>query len=150
MSVRLETDQDRSLEEISISRITARATPGTTVRKLPDLSMIDYFLTSEDQITAGIEIKTRKESVEQIRSYGGLMLKHRKLIEMQQLAEMLRIPCLVAFCFENAAGPIALVDARSIADLLPEAPPRRRNFRDLACDEELVVYLDWDRHLIWL
>lgn len=130
-----------------MERILIVAQPDTTAMKLPPLSPVDYLLGRDSQITAGIEIKTRKETVEQVQSYGGLMLKHRKLVEMQTLASLLRTRCHVAFCFENAEGPILLADVDLITDLQPETPPDRRNYRGLSCDEEPVVYLDWTRHL---
>lgn len=142
----LETDTDRGLERTAIDRIIASVPPGVHAIPLPPMSAIDYML-ARDTITAGIEIKTRKETVEQVRGYGGLMLKHRKLVEMQQIATLLRAPCYVAFCFENARGPILILDVSTVTDPTPHTPPPRRNFRGLACDEEPVVYLDWDLDL---
>lgn len=147
MSVRLETDNDRHLEATAIQRILNAANPGFTAVSLPALSAMDYLLVKDQQATTGIEIKTRKEPVEQVRKYGGLMLKHRKLLEIAQLAEILRINGYVAFCFENATGPILLAEPRKLLHLTPTTPPPRRNYRGLACDEEPVVYLDWDQHL---
>jgi hypothetical protein len=147
MSVRLETDGDRHLEGIAISRIVAAAPEGTRHVQMPDLSAIDYVLTLADRVTHGIEIKTRKESVDQIRGYGGLMLKHRKLTEIARISELLRVRCFVAFAFNDAQGPILIAEPSRILDLEPVTPPPRRNYRGLPCDEEPVVYLDWDRHL---
>lgn len=150
MSIVLETAADRQLEEKAISRVVQNARSGTKAYRMNDFSCVDYMLTLNGEITAAVEIKTRKESVEQIKSYGGLILKHRKLIELHNLHRMLRVPCVVAFAFENAEGPIAICLAYSILDLEPKDPPKRRNFRGLECDEEPVVYLDWDKHLIWI
>ena len=150
MSVRLETDTDRGLETRAISRILDTAAPGTEAVTMPPLSAIDYLLTRDRQVTAAVEIKTRKESVEQVRSYGGLMLKHRKLVEIADISDILRVRAFVAFCFENATGPILLTEPSRLRHLTPVTPPPRRNYRGLACDDEPVVYLDWDNHLVSL
>lgn len=150
MSVRLETDEDRRLESTAIRRIVEHASEDTKVVGLPPFSAIDYLLIQQGQTRMGVEIKTRKESVEQIRGYGGLMLKHRKLTEIATLAEMLQIRCFVAFCFENAQGAILLAEPAKLLSLEPVPPPPRRNYRGLTCDTEPVVYLDWDSHLVRL
>lgn len=148
MSVRLETDDDRRLEGTAIRRILGHASDDTRVVAMPPFSAIDYLLIRHWQATTGIEIKTRKESVEQVRSYGGLMLKHRKLLEMANLSEMLQIRAIVAFCFDNAEGPILLAEPAKLLNLQPVPPPPRRNYRGLTCDTEPVVYLDWDSDLV--
>lgn len=150
MSVILETASDKALETRAITRILETAEAGTEAIKMPALSAVDYLLTRDLQITAAVEIKTRKESVDQVRSYGGLMLKHRKLVEIADLSEILRIRAFVAFCFDNASGPILLAEPSRLRTLDPVTPPPRRNYRGLACDEESVVYLDWDQHLVRL
>jgi len=150
VSVRLETDRDRRLESTAIQRILEHASPDTRVVAMPPFSAIDYLLIRDWQATTGFEIKTRKESVEQVRSYGGLMLKHRKVVEMANLAEMLQIRTIVAFCFDNANGPILLAEPAKLLNLEPMSPPQRRNYRGLTCDTEPVVYLDWDHHLVRL
>lgn len=150
MSVRLETETDRALERKAIGRILSTSREAEYAIKMPDLSAIDYILGKDQQALAGIEIKTRKEADDQVKAYGGLMLKHRKLLELQQISEVLRLPCYVAFLFDNADGHIYLLDVSKITDPTPVTPPPRRNFRDLACDEEPVIYLDWRRDLIWL
>lgn len=147
MGVILETDDDRNLEKITIRRILEISSYGTTAVQLPPLSAVDYLLVKEGKATHGIEIKTRKETVEQIRGYGGLMLKHRKVLELQQISNLMQIFAICVFSFENAQGPIYICDVPSISGLEPQTPPRRRNFRGLACDEEPVVFLDWDKHL---
>ena len=143
----LETDTDRTLEQATIDRILSIATAGTTAVQLPPLSAVDYLLIKDGTATVGIEIKTRKESVDQIRGYGGLMLKHRKVLELQQISTLLQIRVIVVFAFDNATGPILICEPATLTDLEPETPPRRRNYRGLPCDEEPVVYLDWTKHL---
>lgn len=147
MGVILETDNDRSLERVTINRILELSAYGTTAVQLPPLSAVDYFLVKDGKVTHGIEIKTRKESVEQIRGYGGLMLKHRKVLELQQIKNLMQIYALCVFSFENAKGEIYYCDVTTISGLVPQTPPRRRNFRGLPCDDEPVVFLDWEKHL---
>lgn len=144
----LETDSDRRLERRTIERILTICEDGSTAVQLPPLSAVDYMIVSKGRITNAVEIKTRKESVEQIRAYGGLMLKHRKLLELQRITELMQVPVMVAFAFDNAEGQIHCAYPQLITDVEPQIPPRRRNYRGLACDEEPVVYLDWKRH-VW-
>ena len=150
MGVILETEDDRRLEEAAILRLLDSSREAEYAVKMPDLSAIDYLLAKDSTAIAGVEIKTRKETHEQVQGYGGLMLKYRKLLELQQISEVLRLPSYVAFFFENTNGRIYLLDVASIRDPEPVTPPARRNFRNLACDEEPVIYLDWSRDLIWI
>lgn len=147
MSPRLETNADRQLEQATMDRLLAGSTHGATAVQLPELSAVDYVTMRDGKITTAVEIKTRKETVEQIRGYGGLMLKHRKLLELQTIGTLLRVPVVVAFAFENDTGPIYLAYPERLNGHEPQQPPRRRNYRGLACDEEPVIYLDWDKDL---
>ena len=143
----LQTEQDAKLELRAIERF-CEAFDYCPV-KMPDLSAIDYFIQFEGQLVAGIEIKTRKESPEQIKQYGKLILKWRKYQELKQISELTNIPTYVLFAFENSEGQLALLDIRHLTDPKPETPPVRRNYRGLACDEEPVIYFDWDT-LLWV
>lgn len=143
----LQTEQDAKLELRAIERF-CEAFDYCSV-KMPDLSAIDYFIQFEGNLVAGIEIKTRKESPEQIKQYGKLILKWRKYQELKQISELTQLPTYVLFAFENAEGQLALLDIRHLTDPQPETPPVRRNFRRLACDEEPVIYFDWDL-LLWV
>jgi hypothetical protein len=147
MGVRLETSADMVLEARTIERLLTIASEGTTAERLPPMSAVDFILIREGTATALIEVKTRKETVERIRSYGGLMLKHKKLTELQTLSALMNIPTFVVFAFENAEGPLLVCDPTKITDPNPVAPPVRRNYRGLACDEDLVVFLDWEKDL---
>lgn len=143
----LQTERDAQLELRAIERL-CEAFDYCPV-KMPDLSAIDYFIQFEGQLVAGIEIKTRKESPEQIKQYGKLILKWRKYQELKQISELTQLPTYVLFAFENAEGQLALLDIRHLENPKPETPPVRRNFRGLACDEEPVIYYDWD-NLLWV
>ena len=148
MGVILETDADRALEARTMERIMANSREGAASVKLPPLAAIDYVVSVDGVVVAGIEIKTRKETMEKIKSYGGLMLKHRKVVELNSLSDILQAPMIVAFAFENGEGPVLFATTKDLTDLEPTAPPPRRNFRGLACDDEFVIFLDWDKHLI--
>lgn len=143
----LETDRDRQIEELVMRRVIEELKVQARAIRLPRLSAIDFVLEYEDGIRFGIEIKSRKESADQVRAYGGLMLKHRKLLEMQELARLLAMDTFVIFAFENGGGGIFACDTMKIRDVTPKTPPVRRNYRGLACDEEPVIYLDWEADL---
>ncbi len=148
MPIVLETDADRDVEQYVMQRIITELGMDARPIRLPRMSALDFFLDDGDVMRAGIEIKTRKESMKTIQGYGGLMLKHRKLLEMQQLAQVLCMPIFIAFAFQNGRGSVLLAEPMKIIDVEPLAPPVRRNFRGLACDNEPVIYLDWSRHLM--
>jgi hypothetical protein len=147
MGVRLETEADMILELRTIERLLTRASDKTTAQRLPPMSAVDFILVREGNATGLIEVKTRKETVERIKSYGGLMLKHKKLTELQTLANLMNIPTFVVFSFENAEGALLVCDPVKITDRQPVAPPVRRNFRGLACDDDPVIFLDWEKDL---
>jgi len=148
VGVILETDADRALEARTMQRIIEASRQGATAVKLPALAVIDYLVAVDGVIAAGIEIKTRKETMEKIQTYGGLMLKHRKVHELNTLGEALQAPMIVAFAFENGEGPVLFAGTKQLETLEPVPPPPRRNYRGLACDEEPVIFLDWDKHLL--
>jgi len=141
---RLETELDQKLERRAIERFTRWYDYNAI--KLPELSAMDYLIADGENIIAGIEIKTRKETPEQIKEYGKLILKWRKYQELDAIGELLNIPTYVLFAFENSEGELALLHIPTLAlcNPKPEDPPVRRNFRGLACDEEPVIYFDWD------
>lgn len=138
----LETTKDIDLEQIAIERL-AKAYSLTTI-KMPQFSAIDYI--TQGRIVAGVEIKTRKESAEAIREYGKPILKWRKYQELLTLSELMSINVYVLFAFENAQGEMFTLNIRELAktDPLPESPPKRKNPRNLACDDEPVIYFDWE------
>jgi hypothetical protein len=147
MGVRLETSNDMVLEARTIERLLTIASEGTYVARLPSMSAVDFILINSGNATTLIEVKTRKETLEQIKSYGGLMLKHKKLIELQTLSALMNITTYVVFAFENAEGALLVCDPTKITDPKPVAPPVRRNFRGLACDDDPVIFLDWEKDL---
>ena len=141
---RLETELDQQLERRAMNRLTRWYDYNAI--KLPELSAMDYLIADGQNIIAGIEIKTRKETPEQIREYGNLILKWRKYQELHAIGELMNIPTYVLFAFENSEGELAMLHIPTLAltNPIPEDPPIRRNFRGLACDEEPVIYFDWD------
>ncbi len=147
MNIVLETERDRTVEEFVMDRMVRELTIEARPIRLPRMAACDFLLDYGTEIRVGLEIKSRKEPMEKVRGYGGLMLKHRKLVELQDLSRMLAMSVAVVFAFENGRGPILIAYPFNITDVEPVTPPPRRNYRGLACDEEPVVYLDWDRHL---
>jgi hypothetical protein len=141
----LETAIDRDREELTIMRLTHRT--GSQAHRLPSFSVADYMITSENTVKSFVELKIRKETEEQVRSYGGIMFKHKKLQTLQQLSALTNTPVIIVFAFENGTGTICGAAASKIPNYTPETPPRRRNYRGLATDEEAVIYLDWDTDL---
>lgn len=139
----LQTDLDAQLELRAITRLCEIYDYQPI--KLPDLSAIDYLIASEGKIVAGVEIKTRKESPEQIQQYGNLILKWRKYQELHSISELMQIPTYVLFAFNNAEGQLSILNIETLhkTQPQPEDPPRRKNYRGLACDEEPVIYFDW-------
>lgn len=146
MSAILETERDRVIEERVMQRILEDRDDLKALR-LPRLSILDYLLSRDGEIAGAVEIKARKESMKEIMGYGGLMLKERKLIELQQFTEQMRVPTVVAFAFDGGEGPILFAEPAKISGLKAVTPPRRRNYRGLTCDEDPIVYLDWEKHL---
>jgi hypothetical protein len=147
VNVTLETEKDRILERYVMERIVKHLGPPHQALRMPKYSIVDYAISNGDAVTSQFELKVRKESMTQVRSYGGLMLKHRKIADMQKIAELTRIPTIILFAFDQGKGELLFTQPHQIIDLPPEDPPRRRNYRGLATDEEPVVYIDWDLHL---
>jgi len=141
----LETSSDKKLELRTMQRVQDLC-PGTTFTRFPDLSVVDFALVREGEVTALIEVKTRKETVNTIKGYGGLMLKQKKLVELQSISKLMNVHTSVVFSFENAEGEMWMTTSLDI-DAEPTAPPVRRNYRGLACDEDPVLYLDWTKHI---
>ena len=143
---RLETDLDQQLELRAIERL--REWYDYQFTKLPELSPMDYLMSNDVEVVAGIEIKTRKETPEQIKEYGKLILKWRKYQELNAIGQLLHIPTYVLFAFENSEGQLSLLNIQALEKTNPKPadPPIRRNYRGLACDEEPVIYFDW--HLL--
>lgn len=144
MSVVLETATDRSVEEYAVDRLLSLYEPGTQFHRMPPFSFCDYAVTYNGSVTEFVEIKTRKEPHFVVRGYGGLILKCRKAEEMRTLAKMSGALTTVVFAFGNGRGAYYQINALDTEHLEPVQPPRRRNYRDLACDEEPVHMLDWD------
>lgn len=142
----LETERDREIERRVIERILEGRDDLVPLR-LPQLAFCDFLLAGDGQIAGAVEVKSRKETATQVRGYGGLMLKERKLVELREFTKTLHVPSVVAFAFSDGEGEIFFAEPSKIEDLEAVTPPARRNYRWLACDTEPVVYLDWDKHL---
>jgi hypothetical protein len=150
VSVVLQTEKDRIVEERAMNRIIAARGECWSVR-FPEFSLVDYLIGGPDDHTVALallEIKARKESASQVRSYGGLMLKHRKVKELADIEESLKTPVFAVFPFEDGFGDIYFARPSDLLHKKPKDPPIRRNYRGLACDEEPVVYLDWGTEVL--
>lgn len=147
MNVILETEWDRHYEEAFMRRFMSAAPTDHRCYRMPKFSIVDYVITRGDSVRSMLELKIRKEPMEQVKGYGGLMLKHRKITELAALAESAKTEIWVVFAFNKGTGDVLAAKPHQLTDLPLEQPPRRRNYRGLATDEEPVCYLDWDRHL---
>jgi hypothetical protein len=147
VSAVLETETDRSVEVYTVQRLLTLYPEGTQFIKMPPFSFCDYVVTLDGEVIEFVEIKTRKEPHFAVRGYGGLILKCRKADEMALLAKASNTPTHVIFAFFNGKGAIYQVDVSTLANLTPVTPPRRRNFRNLSCDDEPVYMLDWWRDI---
>lgn len=147
VNVTLETERDRMLEQAFMNRFMARLPEDTANHRMPQYSIVDYVITRAGEVRYFLELKIRKETVEQVKTYGGLMLKQRKVLELHQFSEAVKADVWVVFAFANGSGDVLVAQPRHLLNLPPEDPPRRRNYRGLATDEEPVVYLDWSQHL---
>jgi len=144
--VTLETSSDREVELKTMTRVRDLC-PDTTFTRFPDKSVVDFALIRGGEVVHLIEVKTRKEQASVVKGYGGLILKQKKREELHALSEAMKVPVSVVFSFSNAEGEMWRTIPLGDIDAEPVAPPRRRNYRDLACDEDLVLFLDWDRHI---
>lgn len=120
----------------------------TQVLGSPARSSADYYLARNNEIRCVVDIKTRKQSVQQICNYGGLMCRERKIQEFKQLHHLLNIEAFLIWAFDDGNGPMFLAEPKNIHGLVGERPPRRHNYRgEIFDDIENVVYLDWNLHL---
>ena len=145
MSVTLETELDRQREEKVITRIAE--TSNVSAYRLPTFSVADYLIVAKGQINTFVELKIRKQTEKEVRNYGGVMLKHSKLLKLQTLRDLTCTRVWIVFAFAKGEGAMYWVDVSKLTDLQPEKPPARRNFRGLPTDDEEVVYLDWLKDL---
>lgn len=143
MGIRLETASDRAIEQKVAQRL-AQAVPGAFYA-LPPFSAVDYMQVQDGVVVGLWEIKSRKETPEQVSAYGDLLLKQNKWLELRDLERKLRIPVTVVFAFMNGDGP--LLTARPA--LLPDRPgvSTGRRDRNLETDLMPVVLLDWHTEL---
>ena len=147
VNVTLETEWDRHYEEKFMRRYMSVLPEGMRYFRMPQYSVVDYMIARNYEVRYMMELKIRKETVEKVKSYGGLMLKHRKIVELNALQDAAKTEIWIVFAFDNGEGEVLVTRPNTILDLPLEAPPRRRNYRGLATDEDPVCYLDWDVHL---
>lgn len=146
--VKLETIEDKTRETAALNRLMGVLTKKHTVSETPVQSAMDAFLTKDGVLTCAIDVKIRKPSAAKLRTYEkGLWMKHRKVAECTTLEKLLKLPMFLLYVFDNGAGEMWVCQPSQCADLIPEPPLERRNPRNLSCDKELIVYLDWSKHL---
>ena len=144
----LETANDRQLEQIATDRYVALFGVPVEVIHTRQFAYVDKLLSHNGELVLAFEIKTRKQSAADIRRYPeGLLIKHRKVQEMRQFSQMMRVSARIVFAFDNAMGQIWECQTENLPELEKHTPKRRNNFRDVACDLEPVAYLQWDQHL---
>ena len=142
-----ETEADREKEDLVMRRICGE--PSRAFR-LPKFSLVDFLVTENDSIKAFVEVKVRKEPLEQVKKYGGLMLKHRKIAELAYLSKVTNVRSYFVFAFESGLGDLLIADAAALHLVgLEECdpPPRGRDRGRPACDFETVAFLDWGVHV---
>jgi hypothetical protein len=144
----LETTSDKDLEAIATERyVNCFSVPLQVVHTLA-FSNVDKLAIHNGHAVMAFEIKTRKQSAQQIRQYPeGLLIKARKVEEMQQIARLLNVTARIVFAFDNAHGEIWECQTEKLPELPQHTPKPRSNFRDLACDLDPVCYLQWEQHL---
>jgi hypothetical protein len=144
MNIILETDKDKAAEIYTINRLRK---PDTVVYRYPKFAIVDFMLCRDDKMICFIEMKVRKESLQTVQGYGGLIIKYRKLTDLCDLQRKTSVPTYLVFAFENGHGHILYLEVPETNTYSAQPPPRRRNFRNLTTDQEPVIYLDWN-HLI--
>lgn len=147
VNVTLETEWDRYHEDKFMRRFLSIMPVDITYFRMPQYSVCDYVVTNNTEVRYFMELKIRKETAEQVMSYGGLMLKHKKIVELANLADSTKSDVWVVWAFNNGEGDVYAARPKNLLHLPLEDPPRRRNYRGLATDEEPVCYLDWNKDL---
>lgn len=148
--ITLETAADREREKMVIERFIEKSERNLQVLGSTPRSSTDYYLAENGVILYLVDVKTRKESAEDVMKYPkGLMCRERKLVEFRQLAELLNIRSFLVWAFDYGRGDMFIAEPTRIEDeLVGETPPRRKQYRgEIFDDLENVVYLDWTKHL---
>lgn len=138
--MRLETQSDKLIEMTVRDRLEM-LDPSLLLVPMPDYSAVDFAVWQDDGLTGWIEVKSRKESADQVARYGGLLLKHRKYVELRTLASLTKLPVFVVFAFESGNGKLLKLDVTKCGNKQIEYTGRRD--RGLATDEEPVVLFNW-------
>ena len=142
-----ETETDRGKEDLVMRRMCGE--PSRAYR-LPKFSLVDFVVAEGDSIKAFVEVKVRKEPLEQVKKYGGLMLKHRKISELAYLSEVTNVRSFFVFAFDGGRGDLLIADAAALHSVGFEEcdpPPRGKDRGKPACDFEKVAFLDWGVHV---
>ena len=143
----LETSSSISAEQLVMRRLMSSKDSKYNAHTMPQFSFIDYVITHSEKVVAFIEVKVRAEPEKLIMQYGGLMLKHRKYEELCQWARLTKTSTIIAFGFEDGKGSIYVTEPLTLGKKEPLSPPLRKINRNLDCDREEVIYLNWETDL---
>jgi len=148
----LETTQDLERQQYVMNRVFAlykKHVPSLEIEMTQKYFGIDYWGYVNGQRRFGFEIKTRKESAQQLQRYPeGLIFRPRTLRECREHAKMLNIRVFIIFAFDSGLGEMWLTEPATYGDLEEHPPkPRRVSRGNLACDLEPMNYLSWTEHL---
>lgn len=146
--VRLETDDDKTRETMVLNRLNAISGNKLQIIETPVLSAMDAFISKQGVIRCAVDVKVRKPSAAKLQTYSeGLWMKARKVSECVELENLLKFPMFLLFAFDNGHGEMWVAQPSLCTDLTPVAPRQRIRPRNLSCDDELIVHLDWKKHL---
>lgn len=74
---------------------------GVVMCKTPQFAVVDYIALRDNKPVALIEIKSRKQTIEQINSMGGYLISQNKLESMRYLSDLLRLPATLVVRFDK-------------------------------------------------
>lgn len=138
----LETATDMEIENRVIVRMFDLYEGAIHFVKMPQFSAVDYLAIDNHGVAQWLlEIKSRKQTQAEVRRFGGLILKQRKAEELTQLSTLLNLRTYCVFAFVNGYGSLYSAETSSFTGKEPVLTGRRD--RDLACDEEPVILLNW-------
>lgn len=136
--VTLETQTDRDGETYTMLRLWEHYGYARLGRNAA-FSECDYAVYDEyGEVVEYIEVKNRKEGHFASTFKDGVILKVAKVQDLCELSERTGKPVSVVFAFRSGQGAIFRVDPRGLGYLTPVAPPERRIYRGLECDDDPV------------
>ena len=95
-----ETDQNEQ-EERQVAAYLSMVY-GFAMYKTPQFAVVDYIATRDTKPIALVEIKCRRQSIQQIDEMGGYLISLSKWTKMRQLSDMMRMPVALCIRFDKA------------------------------------------------